>query len=263
MIVRPVIVEPTLTLKKTCEYTGQVVRVVSGAWPSLRIYFQDPGTEGVPGEVGMPVVNGECYFPRNTDTFDRFYLRGQTLQAPNSTGDGQERLVLEVFDCVQPVHVLNHGRGAGWKFHYIAGGNSLVEIVPAATSVLYADNQWGATGIIDDPKSFDYVPRGYIGGGITANQSFNVYILQHLTKNATRKCELARWKADALSIVPGDGYGVSFEMDGQPKVSSVKSVAQSGATLLPWPLFGMTIVVEAIGDITDLQWLLYSRGALS
>lgn len=263
MKTRRVVIDATLNMKREIKLQGSLVRVISGAWTSMRISFdRPPSDDPFPTSDASPVVNGECYFPSDKDTFDSIWISNQTLQGPQGFPAG-DSLVLEIFDCVTPVVQLNNRAGAGWRFHWVNGFQSVVEIVPTATSILYQDNNWGATGTLDDATGQEFVPRGFIGGGVTANQTFNLYILQHLTKNGTRRCEYARWKADTLSIVGGDGYGVSFETDGQPKVNSTKTVSQSGATLLPWPLFGITIIIEAIGDITDLQFLLYSRGALT
>lgn len=258
------LIEPTVNLKREIPASGMLVRVIAGAHPSMRLYFDDPGEEQTASQIGQVIRNGGVYFPGDGATFVRFWLRGQTLHGPAASS--QERLVLEVIDCATPVVLLNSDQGAGWRFHWVGGANDVTEHLQSTAFSIYQDNAWGATGIIDDPLTADYVPRGYIGGGVQADVPFTVTLLQHLTKNATKKVELARWTASQKTVNDGIDwlYGVSFENGGQPRVDAALTVPLGGSTLLPWPLFGLSIsiTVGAGAPMENMTWLLYSRGAL-
>jgi hypothetical protein len=258
---RRVVVASTTSLRREVKVAGSFVKVVAGAWPSMQIAFDKPATDDTfTNERASPLMNGQVYFPRDKDHFDSFWVTSSTKQGP-AGGVGGDDLVLEVYECATPVVVLNDGAGRGQRYHHVAGGNDVTSLALNDTLQLYQDNLWGATGPIDTEANQEFLPRALIGGGISCNNKFTIWILQHLNKNATRKAELARWRVDTLSIDGPSGYCVSFESGGTSRVdTAVAAPTLVGMGPLAWPMFGLTLLLRAdAGPLNDTQWVLYSR----
>lgn len=239
---RRIVVTPTLNMKRQINAGGIAVRVISGAWPSWRITFDGQADAGVNArDSSNQLVNGQVFFPDDGARFDCFFLTTSTLQ-PSASED----LVLEIWECVTPVYLLNDGRGAGWRYHPIAGAAVVAEVTTAATATLYADSAWGSTGTVDDVAAVEFFPRCFIGGGLSGDGPLKVHCYQSLNKNFTKSALLASWTAAATDL--NGQYAVSFE----------------STRLVPWPAFGMKLILEAtdVGiPIENYTWELYSRGA--
>jgi hypothetical protein len=241
-----VIFRPTLNSRHQIKVPGMYVRVISGAWPGWQISFNNPPADDPNTfERADALVNGEAFASNEGERFETFWIVTSTLQGSTAIS---EDLVLEVIDCATPVWLLNNGKGEGWRYHPIGGATLVAEVTTAATVTLYADAAWGATGTTDDATRVEYVPRGFIGGGISADGPLKVHAFQHLNKNGAQKAELAVWTAAATDL--NGKYAVSFETP----------------SLWAWPMYGLTLVLEATSAGTPIEnytWDLYSRGATS
>lgn len=262
MKARRLVIKPELNKRREFKFEGVAVRVISGAWPLWRISFDAPPSDD-PNTLDRAsgLCNGAVFFPESgADRFTSFWITTSTLQGNPAIG---EDLVLEVLDCATPVYVLNNAQGAGWRYHPVDGETIAFEVSPGTPLQLYVDAAWGATSTIDDTAGVEYIPRGFIGGGVTCDAPFEVQAFQFLNKNGTKLTELARWVCDTQDL---DGnYGVSFETGGIPAPlnSAIATPTQPGR-LIPWPLYGLKLMLCATDEATptpieNYTWVLYSR----
>lgn len=235
---RKIVIPPSLNMRREYKVCGALVRVISGAWGAWKICFDaPPASEANADDQSSRLVNGECFSSSTGPTFQSFWITTSTLQAGTS-----ENLILEVFECAEPVVVLNNQRGAGWRYHNLGGAVVVAEITAGNNAVLYSDSAWGATGAIDDSTAVEYIARRFVGGGIQADGPFDAYVMAYLNKNGTKLGQHAKLTATATSV---DGqYSVTFE---NPE--------------LAWPMFGLKLYLVAKGtpDIENYVWNLYSR----
>lgn len=274
MLERRIAIPAEPNMSRRIEGSGLLVKVVAGAHPGQRIWFQNPtGTSSTLGADGLPLVNGETYFPRgnaNTDRFTEFWVTGEVLQGPGNTasGNGQENLILEIYDCATPVVVLNDGAGRGSRFHLITQQTTVATLVPGEgidATILYADNAIGEGSIPSSSKLASWWPRAFIGGGVYADAAFQAVIHQHLDPDGAHRVEMARFTCDTETWTTPSGthwgFGVSFETQGDPgatnSATAAKPVGYLG--LLPYPMFGISVLILPIDQIETYGITLYAR----
>lgn len=250
-----VLITPANGLTVEVVRSGSAIVCRGGAWPGMRIHFNPPSNENFLGESSEPIINGEAYFSPD-GKFERFWVFCET--APTSG----EKLELLVLDCADVVVNLTREVGRGWKQHKVGGANIGSLDVGIGTTTLYADAALGGAGKVNVTDAPHYWPRGYIGGGVqftTLGGTGVVVLYQHLNPNGTRIAEYARFHLDQVDF-GGVTMSCSFENGAQNHWSSTGTSSRNGPTLLPWPLYGLTVKLTAlVSDLTDIQWLLYER----
>lgn len=246
---------PPASLVAEVRSGGSVVVCRSGAIAGARVHFTAPTGQGFTGEHSEPLVNGQAYLAP-VDRFDRFWV---TWASPLPTSP--ESLELLVIDCAQPVVVLNTTKAGGFRSHAV-GGATIAEIQGPAATTLYTDAAPGQGLFLDSTLSVS-VPRGFIGGGIVADEAIKVTIFARLAPStSTFWCQLAQWECDQADEL--GKFSASFEFGGQTKFRTTSTFIRSGATLLPWPAFGLRLdVIPLTGGppvvANNVRWALYER----
>jgi hypothetical protein len=233
---------------------GSVVVCKDGAWPGMRIHFRSPTSQGFTGESSHYVIDGETYIAPDGQ-FEEFWITTETV------GTTPKLLELMVVDCATPVVQLGRSGAGGWTSHRVGGG-TIAEVEQTAGLVtLYADGALGGTGSPARLDASNSWSRGYIGGGCTGvtADSYRVTFWQHLDHAGTVLAEMLRFDV-AVADAGGTNKSCSFEHGGRTAYHAAGSGIRGTGPLIPWPLYGLTVKIEAlVSDTTDFTWMLYNR----
>lgn len=233
----------------TIELPGVGLFVRSGAWPGVRIFF-DEQTENYEGERSEPVADCSTY----VRPFKRAYVQFPSVVGP-------EVLVLEHMDCATLVLAPGSGCSPGTRVRYVARFNG-VAVAEAATLTLVdttqpSEREWGA----HDDETFS-TPDAYLGGMITATRASgaSTYTVRlsavHVKLDGTTVAiPVMQWVAAEFPAASGS-FLTSLEFGGTRTFAA--GITQ-GLPPCPKPAWKLELIAGAGTSFSDLYATIYTR----
>jgi len=249
-------ITPAASLVKEYKGSMSVLKCVSGAYPGLRVHWEEPTAQPYTGENSEQLVNGEAFIAPGGHV-DSFWITSGAYK-PTVAAD----VVFWTLDCASPVVVLNSNPQPGAAAHVLKSEN--LGLVEVATGLLtpYTDAQPSGTGLDGTTMSVP-ISRRYVGGALRATSAaggtLNVALWARVRPNADEWAEFARWDLTQQDL-SATYYSCMFEVGGRSNFSATGTNIRNGPLLLPWPPFGLKLTVQCtVGSFADVTYALYER----